>query len=644
MAISLKCSCGKTLKVDEKHRGKKAKCPACGNTLLVEEQDAETAVQAEEPMKRRAAARDDDDNGDEDEPEVRRPIKKKAAAKSNRMMYIIGGGCGLLLLLTCCVSGVGVGVWYFFFRGDDDDLKYVHEGVAGFVSIRSADMWKSSVVQDQLKQLPPEMKKGMDDKLKEMETQGGLKIDDIERITLIFRSTNIKEIMKDNLDFAAVLKTSKAMDRKKIIAAIAKDLNQKEKEVKHEGGTIYVFSGPGAKGPSAIYFASDKVVLTAQKEESIKDVLRQAKKPAKHPALTRGIQMTSAGKHQLVVAFELKKDLMANIPPEMKEKAPNLAETNGVILAGTLANDLALEAVLTFATQDVAAKAKKDTDSLVAEAKLFIKGPKAPPAAGKFMDSITIDQRGAEVVVKAKMELDLKGFGDLPGFPFAGGGGPGLGGPDRARNTNNLKQIGLAMHSFHAANNSLPNHAIRDPKTGQAILSWRVALLPYLEQQALYKQIRQNERWDSQHNRQFWNQMPVVYLLPRKPNDGRTYYQVFHGDRSAFPKATRPAKTFPMVGDIGIVQISDGTTNTIFVVEAAASVNWMQPDDIPFQMGQPGLINRVGNHWGDNTFDALMGSGTVRRMRRDMTQQTLQALITRNGGEIVNDIDWEPKR
>src|SRR5262245_29010636 len=130
MAISLKCSCGKTLKVDEKHRGKKAKCPACGNTLLVEEQDADTAVQAEEPTKRRAAARDDD-NGDEDEPEVRKPIKKKAAAKSNKMMYFIGGGCGLLLLLTCCVSGVSVGVWYFFFRGDDDDLKYVHEGVAG---------------------------------------------------------------------------------------------------------------------------------------------------------------------------------------------------------------------------------------------------------------------------------------------------------------------------------------------------------------------------------------------------------------------------------------------------------------------------------------------------------------------------------
>jgi hypothetical protein len=464
-----------------------------------------------------------------------------------------------------------------------------------------------------------------------------MKIEDLERITLIVRSTDIM-----NLDFAFAMKTSKAMDRKKIIAAMAKEKNQKEREVKHEGGTIYVFSGGGAKDSAAIFFASDRVMLMTEKEEKIKDVLRQAKKPAKHPALTRGIQMASSGKHQIVAAFELKKDLMDKIPLEMKEKAPSLAETNGLIFAGTLANDLALEAVITFANKGVAAKAKTDTDSLVAAGKLFIKGPMAPPAAGKFMDSITIEQRGAEVVVKAKMDLDLKGFGDLPGLIFGPVKGPA--GPGRIQSTNNLKEIGLAMHNFHAANNALPNHAIRDPKTGQPLMSWRVALLPYLGEQALFQQIRQNERWDSAHNIKFRNQMPAVYQLPGRPNDGRTYYQVFHGDRSAFPRATRPAKAFPTAGDFGFARITDGTSNTIFVVEAALPVNWMQPDDIPFQKGQPGLINRVGNHWADNTFDAVMGDGAIRRMRRDMTQQTLEALITRDGGEIVNPKDWEPNR
>jgi hypothetical protein len=637
VAISLKCSCGKTLKVDEKYRGKKAKCPACGNTLLVEEQDTDTAVQTEEPTKRRAAARDNDDG--DDEPEVRKPIKKKAAAKSNKMLYLVGGGCGLLLLLTCCVSGVVVGVWYFFFRGGDDDLQYVHEGVAGFVSVRAGDIWKNSGVQDQLKQLPPEMKNAIDDKLKEIETKADMKIDDLERITLIFRSTDIM-----NPDIGVAIKTSKAMDRKKIVAAMAKEMNQKEREVKHDGGTIYVFSGGGAKDSAAIYFASDRVVLVGEKEEKIKNFLRQVKKPAKHPALTRGIQMASSGKHQLVAAFELKKDLMGNIPPDIVKQAPNLPMANGLILAGTLAKDLSLEAVLTFASNEVAGKAKTDVDSLVTVGKALVKAlPKdAPPAVVKSMDSITVEQRGVEVVVKARLDLDVKAFGELPGFNFGPAKGPAK--VERLKSNNNLKQIGLAIINFHEANKALPNHAIRDPKTGQPILSWRVALLPYLEEQALFQQIRQNERWDSQYNRQFGNKMPTVYQHPARANDGRTHYQVFQGDRSAFPKATRPAKAFPMAGDIGIGRIPDGTSNTIFVVEAALPVNWMQPDDIPFQKGQPGLINRVGNHWADDTFDAVMGDGAIRRMRRDMTQQTLEALITRDGAEIVNDKDWRPNR
>jgi hypothetical protein len=640
MAISLECSCGRKLKVDEKHRGKKAKCPGCGTTLLVEEPDddvdPETAMQAEEPKKRPTPVDDD-----EDEPEVRKPIKKKkAAAKSSMITWLLAGGCGLLVLLGCCTGIGGVGVWYFFFRGGDDDLKYVHEGVAGFVSVRTADIWKSSVVQDQLKQLPPAAKKEMDDKLKEFETQGSLKIDDIERVTIIFRSTNIM-----NLDFAAVMKTSKAMDRKKVVAAMAKDKNLKEKEVKHEQGTIYVLTGAAPMDSAAIFFPSDKVVLFGQKEETIKDILRQAKKPAKHAALTRGIQMASSGKHQLVVAFELKKDLMANIPPDAKKMAPNLAETNGLILAGTLAKDLALEAVLTFATQDVAAKAKTETDNFVGMGRVGAKGQNIPAAFGKFMDSVAVEQRGVEVVVKANLELDLKGFGNFPGFPFGGGPGPGLGGPGRVQSTNNLKQIALAMHNFHDANKGLPNHAIRHPKTGDPLLSWRVAILPYIEQLALYQQIKLDERWDSPHNRKFWNQMPAVYQMPGKPNNGMTYYQVFHGDRSAFPRGMKPFPNFPpMKGDLNFAAIHDGTTDTILAIEAANPVNWMEPRDIPFQMGQFNLLPHLGNHWGDDTFQAAMIAGNVRTMRRTMTPQTLQALITRNGGEIVNDKDWEPRR
>ena len=81
MSISLQCTCGKTLTVDDKYRGKKAKCPACGNVLLVEE-PVETAVQAETPMKRPAAA---------DEPETRTPVKRPEAGTRSKMPMLALG-------------------------------------------------------------------------------------------------------------------------------------------------------------------------------------------------------------------------------------------------------------------------------------------------------------------------------------------------------------------------------------------------------------------------------------------------------------------------------------------------------------------------------------------------------------------------
>jgi hypothetical protein len=59
-------------------------------------------------------------------------------------------------------------------------------------------------------------------------------------------------------------------------------------------------------------------------------------------------------------------------------------------------------------------------------------------------------------------------------------------------------------------------------------------------------------------------------------------------------------------------------------------------------MGDPNLVARVGNHWGDNTFDAVMADAMHRRMRCNMTQKTLQDLVTRDGGEKVKAIDWQP--
>ena len=99
----------------------------------------------------------------------------------------------------------------------------------------------------------------------------------------------------------------------------------------------------------------------------------------------------------------------------------------------------------------------------------------------------------------------------LSDFPVSWEGEDYPGHPDpRARTVNNLKFMGLAMHNFTAMNGGrFPAAAIR--KGDKALLSWRVAILPFLEQFALYERFHLDEAWDSPHNASLLKEMPRVY-------------------------------------------------------------------------------------------------------------------------------------
>src|SRR5207249_2796575 len=79
----------------------------------------------------------------------------------------------------------------------------------------------------------------------------------------------------------------------------------------------------------------------------------------------------------------------------------------------------------------------------------------------------------------------------------------------RTVSQNNLKQIGLAMHNYHDTYRHFPPQALTD-KNGKPLLSWRVAVLPFIEQDNLYRQFKLDEPWDSEHNRKLLERMPKL--------------------------------------------------------------------------------------------------------------------------------------
>jgi prepilin-type processing-associated H-X9-DG protein len=193
--------------------------------------------------------------------------------------------------------------------------------------------------------------------------------------------------------------------------------------------------------------------------------------------------------------------------------------------------------------------------------------------------------------------------------------------------TNNLKQIALAMHNYHSANNTLPKPAITD-KDGKPLLSWRVAILPYIEQQELYNKFHLDEPWDSPHNKALINEMPPTYVCPSRANvqPGTTAYRVFVG-KGAFFESDRAT---------GFADITDGTSNTLMVVEATEAVPWTKPDsDLPFDPdAKPSLYGAGSTHPGG--LNAAFGDGSVRFIKTSIAVEVFRALITRAGGEVIN--------
>ncbi|MEX0936573.1 MAG: DUF1559 domain-containing protein [Pirellulales bacterium] len=195
----------------------------------------------------------------------------------------------------------------------------------------------------------------------------------------------------------------------------------------------------------------------------------------------------------------------------------------------------------------------------------------------------------------------------------------------RMESQNNLKQIALAMHVYHAQANHLPARASFDEE-GNALLSWRVHLLPYLEQEALYDQFKLDEPWDSPHNKQLIAQMPKIYKTPNTANiaDGKTVYQVPVGEGTIFPGTEET--TF--------AEIRDGTSNTILALEVDAdeAVEWTKPEDYQVDPDRPmrGLGNLRPQH-----FLAAFADGSVRVIQSSVDPATLKAMFTASGGEAV---------
>jgi hypothetical protein len=186
------------------------------------------------------------------------------------------------------------------------------------------------------------------------------------------------------------------------------------------------------------------------------------------------------------------------------------------------------------------------------------------------------------------------------------------------------------MHNYEAMHGRLPP-AVVYGKDGKPLLSWRVLLLPFIEEDKLFEEFHLDEPWDGPHNIQLLPRMPRNYAAPspkaKKVPPYHTFCKVFVGKGAAFEgrEGLRLSADFP-----------DGVSNTLLVVEAGEPVPWTKPDDLPFDPDGPlpdlrGLFERG--------FRACTADCHRHDVLKGVPERTLRAAITRNGGEELG-ADW----
>jgi len=200
----------------------------------------------------------------------------------------------------------------------------------------------------------------------------------------------------------------------------------------------------------------------------------------------------------------------------------------------------------------------------------------------------------------------------------------------------NVTNICLALQSYHDVHGRFPPAYLAN-EDGEPMHSWRVLILPHLGECDLYKQYRFDEPWHGPNNRKLAQKMPSVYRCPdrkRKPDDFTTDYLAVTG----------PNTMWPVDQTVRISDVTDGTSNTVIVVESAnCGIRWLEPldldvDTIPMKVNPKSKRGISSVHSGG----ALVGlvDGSVQYLSDSLPSNTVRTLLIRNDGETINWSDF----
>ena len=521
------------------------------------------------------------------------------------------------------------------------DLALVPPDAIGFVHVRGADLWKHEVLaplRETYQKAGPKVLAALDEQF-------------VPKISTFDRGTAFLMLAGERMEPIPflVLRFTEVFDPAAVVKAYIPDAEQKNVAGKPVHGT---------RGRDVAFYFPDNNHMVVSSLDGL--ALYLGRDMPKTGPMSYGLKIAATGR-PIVGSLHIGG---LPIPPQLTEQLPPdvqlLLKAEHVTASIDLAGAAKVELTAGYKTADDAAAAEKAVKAMAEFARkelakvkddlekkfLAAKGPRPAEDLPEALFSVFgigalnhLDELLAEPGKYVKRDgTNLTASLTLPKeLAVAAGGAAAIGAglllpavqkvreaAGRAQGANNLKQIALAIHNYHDANGRFP--ADITDKNGKPLLSWRVAILPYIEQDNVYKLFKLDEPWDSENNKLAASVAIKTYLSPQAPvanPAGLTHYQGFVG----------PGTMFEAGKKLTFADVTDGTSNTIMVVETADAVQWAKPGGIAFDPKKP-LPKLVGAGQ-PNLLQVALGDGSVRAVNlKAISEQNLKYAIMRADGNV----------
>jgi beta-lactamase regulating signal transducer with metallopeptidase domain len=406
-----------------------------------------------------------------------------------------------------------------------------------------------------------------------------------------------------------------------------------------------------SESPRQCGYVPDNRTLVVTREDLIREIVIDRKAAAPAHAWDRALSKVSRG--QIVLAIDsrwIRRRVAQGFSPassagdNLETISPLLEKTRAYAITIGLSTSVALDLIAETGTEADAKPVAETLRAVMTLGRNTVQGiaqnsrnePNQTlfrsilPLSDALLSNASVDASGTLVHLQAKSAVEL---GELVKSVV-----PAISSENRrasaAISVNHLKQMGLAFHNYHTANGHFPS-PVQFGGSKQAIpYSWRVAILPYIEEEPLYRQYNFEEPWDGPNNRKLIDKMPAIYSFPGVDGGpmsrSNTSYFVFSGEMAALGGPTLPGGHYPV---IGWKDLRDGASNTILVVERRADVPWTKPEDIPFEIVGP--LPELGG-FSPDSFHALFADASVHLIKKAINPVTLRALITGAAGEVID--------